>query len=49
MRRDSEFVGALFNELFNKNYEQYFSSLSKADKLRHRSVCEGQECAEQAQ
>ncbi|MFP3847631.1 hypothetical protein [Pseudomonas sp. W5-01] len=30
MRRDSEFVGALFNELFNKNYEQYVSSLSKA-------------------
>lgn len=30
MRRDSEFVGAVFNELFNKNYEQYALSLNKA-------------------
>ena len=29
MSRDTEFVNALFNELFAKNYEQYAHSLSK--------------------
>lgn len=30
MSRDREFVNALFNEIFKKNYEQYAQSLDKA-------------------
>ncbi|MEN4748815.1 hypothetical protein ABEH28_03400 [Pseudomonas sp. Ps21-P2] len=30
MSRDNEFVNAIFDELFNKNFEQYARSLNKA-------------------